>query len=429
MSLETALLLDALVVTGCAVMLRMHYQSRLAHPATIYVVFHVAVLSARGWAVLAGAPSYMGVDPNEFASFIWRADLFLLCATIGWTSLGRAERSGYGEPETEPNRPRQDPSRLERATALVAVVAVPLGLWSLVRGAYVPGIERAATAEIITSYQTVAILWPALILIAFVYTRGFRVYLMAPLMIYIIIMGIQGANRYRFVLPLLMLLVIYLDQRARRWPPVWMLPVAAAVLAIFIPLKQIGMEIRSGEASLNELSSAIVESTSEASRGTSPEQALLDQATISMVLARDQGYVGVGRSYAALVTLPVPRPWWPDKPTLAGDLTAISTARYPLSEVGAVTTLPGEMYINFRTVGLVVGGLLFGRISGVLHRFAYSRPRLSATRFLYLLILVSLVQVSRDGLSSLVLFTIVNAGPWVAIAGLATRIARKARLS
>jgi hypothetical protein len=42
---------------------------------------------------------------------------------------------------------------------------------------------------------------------------------------------------------------------------------------------------------------------------------------------------------------------------------------------------------------------------------AYRRPYLSLARFAYLLIAVNLIQVWRDGLQSLVLFTLVNMMP------------------
>ncbi|NYG54701.1 O-antigen polymerase [Nocardioides perillae] len=344
-----------------------------------------------------------------------------MSATLGWlaagTSMGEGRRCALSER-------RLHEHSIERAAMMVGVVALPVGLWSLTRAAYVPGISAGGVA-IETSYQTVAILWPALVLLAFIYSRGMRPYLLIPFITYILLMGIQGHNRYRFLLPLLMLLIIYLDRKEWRWPRMWMVPVALCVVALFLPLKEVGRDIRSGNATASSVLDAISTSTLSARAGRNAEQALLDQGAISVMLAEHQDYLGLGRSYAALVTLPIPRPLWPDKPPLAGDLRAISTPSYPLIEVGAITTLVGELYIGFRWPGVVVGGFLFGTITGRFHRRAYSRERLSGLRFFHVLIFAVLLQVARDGLPSLLLFTVVNASPWVAIALLAGAINRR----
>ena len=223
----------------------------------------------------------------------------------------------------------------------MGVVAPPVGVASLLATGYVPGSGVGSTVAT-TSYQLVAILWPALILVAALYTRGFTWIVLLPLSTYLAILAIQGNSRFRFILPLMMMLVIYLDRRDRRWPPLRVAALGLVAVAVFIPLKDVGQQVQAGDASIGSVVDTVTASGSQAAEGENSEQALMDQGAITVRLVDESQTLFHGKPYLALVTLPIPRPLWPEKPGLNDHLIQLSTPGFPIAEVGAITTLPGD---------------------------------------------------------------------------------------
>jgi len=116
-----------------------------------------------------------------------------------------------------------------------------------------------------------------------------------------------------------------------------------------------------------------------------------------------------------LVTLPIPHQWWPEKPGLADYLKDISKPWRPMGELGMITTFLGESYVNFGYVGVVLIPLLFAYLLGRLHFRAYRSHYFTVQRLSYLLIACNLIQIYRDGLVSIVVFTWVNMMPLMLI--------------
>ena len=114
----------------------------------------------------------------------------------------------------------------------------------------------------------------------------------------------------------------------------------------------------------------------------------------------------------------VPRQWWPEKPGLADFEKEISTRERPMAENGMVVTMLGEFYLNFSYAGIVVLSLLVAHVTGRWFQAAYRREYFSLARFMYLLVACNLIQVFRDGLISLFVFTIINMMPLMAIAAI-----------
>src|SRR2546421_167720 len=63
-----------------------------------------------------------------------------------------------------------------------------------------------------SSWFLILQLWPGLSLLALMYRYGFRWWLNLPMGVYLLIMSFQGFDRFRVVIPVLLIVQIYLDR-------------------------------------------------------------------------------------------------------------------------------------------------------------------------------------------------------------------------
>jgi len=85
----------------------------------------------------------------------------------------------------------------------------------------------------------------------------------------------------------------------------------------------------------------------------------------------------LGASFYESATVLIPRDLWPSKPRPFGDWLTVNIYGMPASVGNTVPTWPGELYLNFGILGLLLGmvslGILcawlakWGRIPGTLH--------------------------------------------------------------
>jgi hypothetical protein len=153
----------------------------------------------------------------------------------------------------------------------------------------------------------------------------------------------------------------------------------------------------------------------DAFRGDHPDEMILDEFASSLTLADQYGKSYWGGTYVGLLTVAVPRQWWPQKPGLADFEKEISTLSRPMAANGMVVTMMGEFYVNFSYAGVVVLCFLVAYLSGLSFHAAYQRGYFTLAHFTYLLIACNFIQVFRDGLISLFVFPIINMMPVAAI--------------
>jgi hypothetical protein len=153
----------------------------------------------------------------------------------------------------------------------------------------------------------------------------------------------------------------------------------------------------------------------DAAEGSAPDMMFLDEFASALTLLDMKGHKYYGSIYLPLLTLPIPRAWWPDKPTLAPFIKDISTTFRPMSTAGMIATYLGESYANFGIVGIFLVPPLLAALLALFYRRAQLAPYDSVLRFAYMVLSVNLIQVYRDGLCSLVVFTFVNMMPLAAI--------------
>jgi hypothetical protein len=259
--------------------------------------------------------------------------------------------------------------------------------------------------------------WAALALLALIYVYGARLWLMLPLGLYLGVMMYQGYHRFRVVIPIILVAQVMLDRRGKRWPAAYQMMLGVVLLLAFFPMKQIGTMLQHREP-IQDISEVIRGSARDALAGRADDQKFLDEFACAITASDELGRRFYGRGYLTLLTLPIPRQLWPQKPGLADHLRALSTNSRPIDQLGMITTMPGEFYLNFGVAGVVLMSFFYAVYSGKMFYFAYARPYYSVARFAYLLVACNLVQVYRDGLVSIIVFTVVNMMPLAAIVGL-----------
>jgi hypothetical protein len=232
--------------------------------------------------------------------------------------------------------------------------------------------------------------------------------------LYLLVMAIQGYHRFRVIIPVLLLIQIFLDQRRLKWPPAYVIGFILIMMAIFFPLKDIGKMAQEGETAA-EIVDVSKESVNTALSAKAPDQLFLDQFACALTLVDDQGKFYYGSTYLSLLALPIPRQWWPDKPSVADYIRDLSSPTRPMAEMGMIVTYLGESYANLGYFGIIFIPYLTAYWLARAYFRAYRSHYLSVARLVYLLVACNLIQVYRDGLVSIVIFTWVNMMPLMVI--------------
>ncbi|MFY9611082.1 MAG: O-antigen polymerase [Blastocatellia bacterium] len=414
----TALVVDLFVLVVCAGLLLRYGRLTHSHPAVIYLFFHLVAIPSRLLAILAGAETlftkwggiFEPVTETELARATVLADIVLVVMTVAWIWASRVDLEQNGTKATETST--TGPLSLRYIWSVVAI-AFPIGVLGVAVVGNVPGFEKPEIdfgewQE--SSWLLITTTWAGLSLLALVYWYGFRWWLVSPIAVYLFLMSIQGFHRFRAIIPLILLLQIYLDRRQKKWPPGYIMVVIIAGILLFYPMKTIGRMAQEG-ATVAEISESSTEILREVAAGQNGDQTVLDQFASSMTLIDRQGKFYYGGTYLALLTSPIPRQWWPEKPGLADYQKDFSTPSRPMGEMGMIMTFVGEFYLNFGNSGVILLSFLMAYSLARIYFRAYRNSYYSVIRFAYLLIACNLIQVYRDGLTSLFVFTVVNMMP------------------
>jgi hypothetical protein len=422
--IPVALLVDLMTVTVSVVLLLRYGRLSHSHPGTIYLFFHLYTFTVRLFGLLFGAETlfseYQGffeaVTNGEIVRAALLGDLALAIMTVAWI---RASADDLKKTRRQSASQREGEANLSlRYIWVVVAIAFPLGIIGLLVFANVPGLSVARDVAEPGEWQTsnyffITQVWAGLALLALIYWYGFRWWLVLPMSVYLLIMAYQGYHRFRVLIPALLLVQIFLDRRKLKWPPLHLSAVLVALLLIYFPLKSIGQMAQEGD-SVNEIVTTSTQTVNTALAAKAPDQQFLDQFACGLALMDDAPHY-YGTTYLALMTLPIPRQWWPEKPGLADYLQDISKPWRPMGEMGMIVTFLGESYINFGNAGIILVPLLFAYVLGRIHFHAYRSNYFSVVRLSYLLIACNLIQVYRDGLVSIVVFTWVNMMPLMII--------------
>jgi hypothetical protein len=379
------------------------------YPLTIYLFFHGYCFTWRAIQLIAGAVPMYGnsrtlevIRPEEFERAILLADVALIFFTVG-TFFAQSYFRWKAQ------FPRISREAKTNIVYTVSALCLPAGLFVLTITKV--GVEVNETLAS-SGYLILMGLWPMSCLLALVFVKGFRLIIVIPICAYLAIVGVQGYHRYMVVLPLLCLSAIYLQEKGKKWPTYVMIALGFCMISIFPRLKHIGRAIQSGDYSdAASLAVSAFSSSSDPNSRNEKEfttEEFLDQYAGALSLIDGHEKVYYGSTYLAIVTLPIPRSLWPDKPGLADFTHEISTAGRPYNKEGRIMTYIGESYINFRYFGVVLIPLSLGFGLTYWCLVATTGPWMRLNRYIYLMAFMAFIQLFRDGLLSLPLFSLIH---------------------
>jgi hypothetical protein len=398
------------VAVVLAVIILMFRRMAFWHPLTAYLLFHLYSFTYRLFQVLGGSPlMYTGqanaeaITPEEISrAMLWAdAGLILFVAASWWAHLVF---------EAKASQP------VERRV-LNPNIAKAIGLLCLPLGAYFFYVVKTTGFAIsadsaATGYVQVISMWPIGVLGLLVFSFGFRWHLLALAAFFLGAVALQGYHRFMLILPLLYFAALYLQTQRRRWPTIPILIAAFFVGLIFPRLKYIGQALQYGDTqeAIAQFSQVFVQNKKSYTEYAVTED-FLDQFAGGLSLTDSNDRKFWGSTYLAIVTLPVPRAWWPNKPGLADHLQEISTSGRQYNVEGRILTYLGESYLNFGYAGLILIPVMLGYLLTAACLHATTGPMLRLGRYLYLVFFMALVQTFRDGVLSIFVFTVVHNMP------------------
>ena len=379
------------------------------HPLTAYLLFHIYSFSYRAFKIYAGAPLMYQGQANAEAITIDEINRALLWADVGLIVFVLASLWAHLNFEAKAVRPTIRRVMNPNIARTIGILCLPIGAYFLygIKSATISVEAGAASA----GYVQVAAMWPIGALGLLVFAFGFRWYLVGLIAFFLGVVALQGYHRFMLILPLLFFAAYYLQTVRRRWPT-WPILVGALLVALIFPrLKYIGQAIQYGDTT--EAVAQFTQSFDFTSKNkeVGPSEDFLDQYAGALSLADTNDRKFKGSTYLAIVTLPIPRAWWPGKPGLADHLQEISTSGRNYAVEGRIITYLGESYLNFGYVGFFLIPAFMGYVLTAFCLWANAGPLLRLSRYVYLVIFMALVQTFRDGLLSIFVFTVVHNMP------------------
>ena len=407
-SLIPYLLLDLGVVALVIVM--MFRRMAFWHPLTAYLLFHLYSFTYRLFQIVGGSPlMYTGqanaeaITPEEIIrAMLWAdAGLILFVAASWWAHLVFEAKS---------DQPVERRVLNPNIAKFIGLLCLPLGAYFF----YVvkTGGLALSTDSAATGYIQVLAMWPIGVLGLLIFTFGFRWYLLVLTAFFLGAVAFQGYHRFMLILPLLYFAALYLQTQRRRWPTIPILVAAFFLGLVFPRLKYIGQAMQYGDTreAMAQFSQAFVKDKQSYTEFAATED-FLDQFAGGLSLIDGNERKFWGSTYLAFITLPIPRAWWPNKPGLADHMQEISTSGRRYDVEGRIFTYLGESYLNFGYAGLILIPALLGYLLTTACLRATSGPMLRFGRYLYLVFFMALVQTFRDGVLSILVFTVVHNMP------------------
>lgn len=424
MNLTAALLVDIMVLLQVLWFVLKLSEGSIFNPALLWIGLHVYTVTFRLATLSAGLQTMdqAGIrSDREIVNAVLANDFALIGVAIA-VAVAAAWHP-------RPNTRRKPPVQLDIGIGkLLSFIGIFVGIPALLLfGRSAGGSEAQALGDFgTTSYP---------VLLATSATQGaliycvlgefslFRVLLLAALL------GLAAVNQARglFLLPVLMAILLYHTLQRRRWFSFKWIVAVVSLGVLWFALKPVAFAIATGEgieAAINAGTNYFVDNATTGGG----DQVFLDEEATYMAAADEVGARFYGSTILPVIYLPVPRFMFPQKPRLNEYAVSLTSAERPVLRDGMTPMLVGEAYINFGWLGCLLVPFLYLLIMMHAYQTCAADAITSARRWLYLVFLVSMIQVFRDGTVSLVVFPFVDLltlSLWPLLSWAATRIAAR----
>lgn len=414
-SIGLFLTIDLIALSIC-VFIAFRLSRSVLNPAFAFCGLHFYIVTVRLLQIFFGASpmAYFDwpVQVPEVERAAFACDLALFAIAAGWY-FGRALARKSGMTRAEPAS--------RQLLTTIATFSLGLGLLGMAIAGRSVDRPLADLKEWNDSgYVVVTMGWPAWAMCLLHYVYGFKPYLCGITVIVLVLELITVPSRCAVLIPLIFLLLLGISRKTRQARiPRFIIPVAALLWAVWLPMKPIAAELSEGSS----LSTAIAEGVDHAftnfgtDEGSGIDFQFLDMIGSTMTLADLHGTPYYGRTILPLLTAPIPRTLWPDKPHINEYLHELEVPMRNMGELGMTAGLVGEAYVNGGWFGIVVTAFLVSSAYTYAFWQTFFLNRRSCQFLLYLVFLATVMQVYRDGLISAVWFPLVYAAPvgWTAM--------------
>ena len=228
----------------------------------------------------------------------------------------------------------------------------------------------------------------------FAWLLRFRWWSLMPLLAFIVLRGMTG-GRGVFVLSAVALALLFLYEQRRRWPVPRILLGLAALVAMFNFVGQDrGAAIRA----------LVMDDYSEGGRYVADELRFLEGMDagnleyfeyLVYAIPQRSGTYGYFLNNLQILTEPIPRALWPDKPIGAPiQMYKLFDYGYP---IGMTNSLPGEGWAQFGYVGVAMWCGLFGYLWGVAFNSYVKGQQTNFQTITYMFALPISILFFRDG--------------------------------
>ncbi len=233
-----------------------------------------------------------------------------------------------------------------------------------------------------------------------------------PVLLYVAYRSYNGWNRWTIVLLFLGIALVYSWQKRLRWVPLWS---AALLIPLFLLFHTLGQNRDyfkrrlAGEVVRHE---DVFMSPRDKMKEKYDTQEFANFDYLCFIVATVPERTGMftyGSQYLQLLTAPIPRKLWKEKPVGAPVGTFNLNAYGNFN--GLTYSLPGDGWMSGGWIGLIITVGLAGTMLGLAHQWFWRHVGQNISTLFYLIGLAMLPQWFRDGSISIVKFLFWNLLP------------------
>jgi hypothetical protein len=402
---------DILLVLFLLVFLYQNKYLDFLNPTFLYLIIHIFFITYKGVqnfifnSTISSNNWYdIAINLNDISKAILIDDLSLISFFIGFYFY----KKKYSNTGVRLQRQykiiiEERPRLLKLYLGLVVILGfIGMASYSFIPGVELDDIEGNTFTNTLSSLGIIS----ALIL---VYQFGFKLKYNLFFGVMILVYSVQGGNRYRVILPLLFILLLYLKIKNLKIPPLKFIILGFFIILLSFPLKQIGKTFQ--EDNRIDLIDVVTNSFEDFTEGKSGDLEFIEQSAAMISNIDEKGVVFYGRTYTPILFFWIPRVFWKEKPKMNDWQWEISSVGRDFGQMGQISLIGGESYANFRWLGVFLIPFIVGRFYSFLY-YSYSSLPYNHKGFLLLLFYNMIIfQAWRDGLISLILFPIVYYSP------------------